>query len=262
MSENQAFDRDDDLESWQSDSDDSGDVTNEEMLPEYPDTLVDESLDMPASTIDDAVASPASGSVTDLASVSEQERLRQPRAQNFRRRLRNQLSFLPTAIYLVVIGVFLIGRKEGVEGWPNYSDLTLVVAGILVVGFSAILHALFFGRRERGLLFVGLFVWVTAGTIGALITLVEEEPDFAEWWPILLAALGITLLLTYLIERLHDVRLILVGVLVMVAAITSYIVTSGSLTEDWVTDAGDYWPLLFAVLGIGILPLVFRRRTG
>lgn len=54
-------------------------------------------------------------------------------------------------------------------------------------------------------------------------------------------------------------RLILLGVLTLVAAGTAYTVTSGLIEQDLLDRAGEYWPLLLVALGIGLLPLAFRR---
>ncbi|HMM29983.1 MAG: hypothetical protein AAGU78_10995 [Chloroflexota bacterium] len=191
--------------------------------------------------------------------LDEAERLRQPRALAFRRRLRTQVAMLPLALALIALGVFLSARAFEVEGLPEIADTTLALGLGGALAFTAVFHSLIFGRRERGLLFFGLLPLVTAGVIYALVTFVEDEPDATEWWPVLLAALGITFLLTFALERGHDVRLILLGVLTLVAAGTAYTVTSGLIEQDLLDRAGEYWPLLLVALGIGLLPLAFRR---
>lgn len=192
------------------------------------------------------------------SSLDESERLRQPRALAFRRRLRTQIAMLPLALALIALGLFLSARAFEIEGLPEIDDTALALGFGGALAFTAVFHSLVFGRRERGLLFFGLLPLVTAGLIYALVTFVEAEPDATEWWPLLLAALGVTFLLTFALERGHDVRLILLGVLALVAAGTAYTVTSGLIEQDWLDRAGEYWPLLLAALGIGLLPLAFR----
>jgi len=206
-------------------------------------------------------APPASEAPAEPSTVDESERLRQPRAHAFRRRLQTQIAMLPLALALIALGAFLSARAFGVEGLPEISDTTLALGFGGALAFTAVFHSLVFGRRERGLLFFGLLVWVTAGVIYAVLEFVEPEPDAAEWWPLLLVALGVTFLLTFALERGHDVRLILLGVLALVAAGTAFTVTTGVIEQDLLDQAADYWPLLVTALGIGLLPLAFRRRS-
>jgi hypothetical protein len=59
---------------------------------------------------------------SDLAELGDDERLRQPRAQLFRRRLRNQINMLPLALYLLALGGYLIARRQDVSGLPDLSS--------------------------------------------------------------------------------------------------------------------------------------------
>lgn len=193
---------------------------------------------------------------------SEEDRLRQPRAGRFRRAVRNQLGMLPLALLLLGMGGFLLARGQKVERLPDVDDQALAIVAVLTVGFTAVFHALLSGRRERGLLFVGLWVLVTAGLIAGLLYFVESDPDVGQWWPLVLWSTALTLLLTYLVERTHDARLVLLAVVTLVAGITAYLVSSGEISDDTLDTAADYWPLVLAVIGVGLLPLVFRRRAG
>ncbi|WP_119072816.1 hypothetical protein [Aggregatilinea lenta] len=193
--------------------------------------------------------------------LGEGERLRQPRAQSFRRRLANQVSMVPLALYLLAMGAYLIADKQKMDDLPDLTSPALIGGLVLAVAASMMLHSVVYGRRERGLLFVGLTVWVMAGAAGTLVSL-EESPDAREWWPILLVALGISLLLTYLVERTHDARLVLLSVFTFTASGIAFWTTLGNADLNRLDNAADYWPLLLAVLAVGMLPLAFRRRTG
>lgn len=211
-------------------------------------------LDEGASTI----TAQRTVSMTDTV-FGETERLRQPRALSFQRRLRNQLGMLPLALFLFVLGIYLFVKERDITDLPDFSSAELAGFIVLAVAFTAIFHALLSGRRERGLLFVGLYVWVTAGLLAGLVYAIEDRPDPAEWWPLLIASLGVTLVLTFLIECTHDARLVLLSIMILVAAVTAYWITSGQIAEQYLSDATDYWPLLLTVAGIGLLPLIFRR---
>jgi len=198
----------------------------------------------------------------EMAPVDETERLRQPRAQSFRRRLRMQIGTLPLALFAIALGAYLIARERDVRDLPDYSTLTLGAIALLVVGFTFIFHAIVFGRRERGLLFFGFWIWLAAGSIALVMLGIEGEPEATEWWPLLLVSLGLALVVTYLFERLHDARLLLLGLTILVVSAVAFLVTQGTIEQELLDDVADYWPLLFSVIGIGLLPLVFRRRAG
>lgn len=193
--------------------------------------------------------------------LEQAERLRPPRAQGFRRRLRNQVGMLPLALLLIALGAYLLVREHNLAEVPDLSTPALAALVVLGVGFTLIFHALMFGRREPGLLFLGLTIWATAGVIGAIVYGIDAQPDAREWWPALLGSLGLALLLTFLLERGHDARLVLLAVLMTVAAGVAYWVTSGEADQQLLDDAADYWPLLLAAPGIGLLPAAFRRRA-
>lgn len=194
--------------------------------------------------------------------IDASERVRAPRAESFRRGLRNQVAMLPLALALLALGGFLLARQQDVEDLPDVSDGALVAGMILVAAFTAVWRWLVFGRQERGLLFTGLLVWAGAGTLALLVTGIDAEPDAAEWWPLIFVPVSVALFVMLLLERARDARLLLVIAALAVAGTLSYLYTSDRLDEQVMSDAADYWPLLISVLGVLLLPLAFRRRTG
>ncbi len=91
---------------------------------------------------------------------------------------------------------------------------------------------------------------------------IDRQADAREWWPLLLWSLGAAFVLLYPIERTHDTRLIWLGIITVVAGCAAYGVTSDQIDRKSLHDAAEYWPLLLSVVGIGLLPLAFRRRIG
>ena len=235
-------------------------LPDEPVLPEEP-LLAEEVLVAPPPVEAQAERAEPERSEAAPDALDLAERLRPPRAQGFRRRLRNQVGMLPLALLLIALGAYLLIREHELAEVPDLSAPALAAIVVLGVGFTFIFHALMFGRRERGLLFLGLYVWVAAGVIAAIVYGIDSQPDAREWWPALLGSLGLTLLLTFLLERGHDARLVLLAVLMTVAGVAAYWVTSGEADQQLLDDAADYWPLLLAVLGVGLLPVAFRRRA-
>ena len=193
--------------------------------------------------------------------LTEQERLRQPRAQTFRRGLRNQVGMLPLALYGLALGGYLVARGQDVAGLPDLSGQAVLGISVLALAFTAIFHSLLSGRRERGLLFVGVYIWVTVGVGAGIVYGLDRTLDMQEWWPLLVWSLGLALVITALIERTHDSRLLLFGTFALVAGLAAYGVSSGQIHGQWFDRAADYWPVLFAIVGLGLLPSAFRSRS-
>ena len=98
-----------------------------------------EEEESPGAPEEDYVESAALDS--DLAELDEDERLRQPRALLFRRRLRNQVNMLPLALYLLALGGYLIARQQDVNGLPDLSTLAIGSMSVLALAFTIIFRA-------------------------------------------------------------------------------------------------------------------------
>lgn len=234
---------------------DDNELLPEEMAETYPDTEAEE---LSGETLAEM---PPSASA-EPAAVRDMERLRQPRAQNFRRRIRNQISMLPLALFLLALGGFLLAREQDVDGLPDLSNQEITGVAVLVTAFTLVFRSIVFGRRERGLLFIGAWVLLTVGGAVLVHYGIDDQADAAEWWPVVLVSLGATLLFTYLIERTHDSRLVLLSLMALVAGGVAFWITNGGVGEQTLDKVADYWPLLLSIAGIGLLPFVFRRQTG
>ncbi|GAB4423300.1 MAG: hypothetical protein Kow00106_20350 [Anaerolineae bacterium] len=228
-------------------------------LPDEPVLPTEPPEDFPVMPV---VAEPVEAEREAAQEVAErEERVRQPRAQSFRRRLRHQIGVLPLALGLIALGAYLLAREHNLADVPDFSTPALAGMVVLGLGFTFIFHALVFGRRERGLLVMGLYIWATAGVIAAIVYGIDEHPDATEWWPALIWSLAIALFLTYLIERTHDVRLVWLAALVAVAGGAAYWVSSGAADQALLDQVADYWPLVLAAVGLILLPAAFRRQT-
>lgn len=216
--------------------------------------------DVPGAPFDPA-SIPAARSGVEVPAVSDDEQVRMLRAQRFRRGLRNQIGMLPLALYLLALGGYLLARRQGVDGLPQYTDAALGLSAALALSFTLVFHALIEGRRERGLLFVGAWVWAVAGGAALVVYGLDESLDLRRWWPIGVWAASPALVLTYLIERAHDGRLVLLGGMALAGGSAAYAVSSEWISAERLEQIGSYGPLLLVVLGIGLLPLAVRRHT-
>ncbi len=253
------------LQDYSQEAEDVGTEAPEESEEIAADTLVEE-LAAPEDVSDGPLATEPAAAEEAFASpppptIDAEERVRPPRARRFRRTLRNQIGMLPLALGLLALGAYLIAHAQNVRGLPELSRAELAGLGVLVLGFTAFFHALLFGRRERGLVFLGVWIWVTAGALAVLVYVLDPSPDAAVWWPVLLWSTALTFVLTYLVERTHDARLLLLSMMALVAGTTAYLVTSERIGADLLDEAASYWPLLLTVIGVGVLPVAFRRRA-
>lgn len=227
-----------------------------------PDGYYEASEEQAGEAAEDSAGPDTSGEVAEQpSSLGETERLRQPRAQDFRRRLSNQISMLPFALYLIGLGAYLIARERDIDRLPRLADIGIVLTVLLAFGFTAIFRALVLGRYQRGLLLVGFALWFIIGALLFLAYGLEDEPDAADYWPVVLLAFGMALFLTYAVERTHDTRLVLVSLLVLVTGGVTLWASIEDLSDNSQLDRViDYWPLLLVVMGIGLIPSVFRPR--
>lgn len=256
----------DDLDIDETDDVDDLDAAAYDTPGEFDEFNVDDEVLVVAAAVttgdsaDDYAVDP-DGEVVAVPAVDDEGRLRQPRAGRFRRMVHNQLGMLPLALLLIALGGYLLARGQDVSGLPDLDDGVLAVISVVTVGFGVVFHALLSGRRERGLLFVGLWILSMTGLIAALVYGIDDHPDASKWWPLVLWSTALALLLTYLIERAHDARLIFLAITAFVAGLAAYLVSGEYINEDVLQDVADYWPLLLTVVGVGLLPLVFHRRA-
>lgn len=176
------------------------------------------------------------------------------RAQQFRQSRRLQVSMAFPALALIALGGLLIAAPV----W-----LTPIVTAGLAVGAGAIsLLARFWlnGRRERGLCFLGLTVLLWSLFLTAVVA---RNLLLDHLWPILLMALGLALLCTFLFERAHERNVILPGLVLILAGAVALAFTWPLLPGDWLGGVQSvliYWPLLCLALAMLLLPRALRRR--
>ncbi len=231
-------------------SDPSSDLSPE--LP-APGTLDANALPMPG--LPDL---PPDGDIPPIAASTDPEARadmpRGARAAQFRQSQRLQISIAVPALALIALGVVYLFAPVWLT--PALS----IVGAVGVLSLSLLARFWLNARRERGLCFLGLVLLLWAGLLAAII---GRGLAIAQLWPVLIIALGLAALCTFLFERGHERGLILPGVALILAGGVALAALSpdapplGSLTA-LVTA---YWPLLPIVLAVLLLPLAFIRRV-
>ncbi len=177
---------------------------------------------------------------------------RQARAQQFRMLHRMQLTMVVPALLLVALGlIFLLAPSE------LTAPLRWALAwGALGIGLLA--RFLLNGRRERGLVFVAALILVSIAG-GALV--LYQNLDMAQVWPLGLVAAGLALILTFLLERGHERGVVVPGLLLIAAGGVALLFTAQVIKPEVLRAAAAYWPAVFILLALILLPRVFRGNA-
>lgn len=165
-------------------------------------------------------------------------------------------------MYTLAPGILLIGA--GVWVFLSYQaqpDAPLTPGQIATVlfaafGLSALIRAALIRRREAGLLFLGGFITLGAGSIAGLSLLLEASPTAL--WPLLLIAMGLSLLLTMLLKRTE--KLGLVALSSILAGLIALPYTLNIIPPEMVGVVKDGWPVFFITIGLLTLIAAFGYR--
>lgn len=170
-----------------------------------------------------------------------------------------RLAIFPLAMGLIGLGMLMVASTAG---WIPSLDVTAPSAIVILLGALTLTFVFRFflsGRRERGLFFIAL-VMMMWGLVIALDTLSGGNFPLDEYYPLFLGGVGIAFFFTFLFERTHQVGLILPGVTLIFASGVALSVTRDLLSEDFRNLITDYYPLIFTLIGLTLLPVALRRK--
>ncbi|MEO8396619.1 MAG: hypothetical protein ABI700_26740, partial [Chloroflexota bacterium] len=170
---------------------------------------------------------------------------------------RGQLGSIIPALLLIGFGGWLT-----VTTTSSTPPAPLLVALVIIGGIvlSLLAQWLGTGRWSRGVLFFALLALLVAGVIA--FSLQPQGLDFLRGWPLLIVALGLAMVLSGLLARPLNARLLAPGALAVLAGVVGLTVTLGLTPSSWTPLAIPLAPvLLIVVLVLWMLPLLFRRRS-
>jgi hypothetical protein len=169
---------------------------------------------------------------------------------------RGQLGSLVPALLLIGIGAWL--TLTTTAGTPPNSLLVAAVAvGAVVVTLLA--QWISTGRWGRGYLFFALLILLVTGILAFSIQ--PGGLSLVRGWPLLIAALGVAVIVSSVLSRPSDQRLLPPGILLVTAGLLGVIVTSNVLPQRILAAVAPWGPAVLVVLAvIWLLPFVFRRR--
>ncbi len=169
---------------------------------------------------------------------------------------RGQPGSVIPALLLMGIGAWLtLALTSGATALTS----PLLVSGVLGAVLVVILLAqwLASGRWTRGILFVALFALLLFAALYEDLT-----AGLGLAVPLTLAAFGGALILTGLIGRPPDRRLLISGVLLAVGSLIAAIIARGLLPSTLLVGIAPYgWVVAAVLIVIWLLPVVFGRRS-
>ncbi len=170
----------------------------------------------------------------------------------------NRRSAILPGLLFILIGAWLLARNlnlpvPGLERlWPG----VLVLFGLAFLG-----QYLASGRRDEGLVFVGL-----AGTLlGAFFFTITlgylSWGDLGTYWPIFVLIGGVAFLGQWLAKP-ADRGLLVPAVMALLVGGVALVFTLGLLDASLAAQVGRLWPLGLIVLGVIMLISYLRRPNG
>lgn len=170
---------------------------------------------------------------------------------------RGQIASVVPALLLMGVGAWLTFALT-TSSTPDTSLLSAVA--LVAVGVILLAHWLATGRWARGSFLGGMFILLLGATLFILSQ--PSGPGLMTGWPLLFVTVGAAFFLTALLTQPRDGRLALFGVMLGVAGLTAYGITSGIISASITTTIGSFWPVvLVIVLAVLLLPLVFKGRN-
>jgi hypothetical protein len=177
---------------------------------------------------------------------------RPSRAMQFRVQRRSQVSTAIPALLLIALGVVYLLK-------PSQLTYPLAIgAGVGVLGISLVVRFLLNTRRERGLFFVGILILLWLGFVAWVI---YGKADVSQMWPLTISAVGLAMLITFVFERSHDRGLLLPGFILILGGGVALLFTMEMLPGYVLSGIALYWPVLFLLVALILLPRAIGGRT-
>ncbi len=210
----------------------------------------------PESAPDETAASESSALAPDDAEAAA-DVMRPARVTQYRMQRRTQASTAIPAMFMIALGMLYLAASLTPEAFPMTAPLA-AGAAVAALGLGLVARFLINGRRERGLCFLGLLLLFWLG-LAALA--MQGSFDLLTGWPVVIVMAGLALLATTMVERDSDRRLTRPGIGLIVVGGAALPVTMGLIPADILSIIGVYWPMIFVLAAVLMLPRALRDRT-
>lgn len=170
---------------------------------------------------------------------------------------RGQMASVVPAVLLILLGAGLTLLNTTSSTALNAG---LIAGGLLgAVALMLLSRWLASGRWARGTFFGGVLFLLTGGVLVYLLQ--PGSLGFTQGWPLLLAALGLTFILSAFLAYPTDRRLIFPGLVFLIIGIIALVLTLGVLDTTLVSTITNLWPVGVALIALlWLLPVIFRQR--
>ena len=157
------------------------------------------------------------------------------------------------ALALILIGAWLLAQNFHVP-LPNLGDLWPVL--LIVLGLACVLNYLFGGRKDSGLIFIGVILALSGCffapfTLGAYLPWQLSWADMGHYWPVFFLIIGAAFLTQWLFNVRQ--RAWLPAILLLVIGAVALFFTLGLSDNAAVREATRLWPVILIVIGLGLL---------
>lgn len=170
---------------------------------------------------------------------------------------RGSLPSIVPAIILIALGIWLTVQTTTDSPIDSRIVLAAGIGGLVVTLLAAWIA---WGRWSRGLLLPALLMGGIGGVVAA--GLIPGGLDLTRGYPLLATAVGAAVLLSALLGRPFDRRMLVAGLILTLAGGLGLLITNGVIVGDLIASAAPLWPVPVVLLvAIWLAPLVFRRRS-
>lgn len=229
--------------------DEPEDTLDDDGVPEVVAEVEDVNLDIDAAlasvaSLDDAIAEREAEEAAELRRIEDERRQREE-AQRLReeeaarraahyyprppmvRLQRGQMTSVIPALVLILVGAGLTVVLASSETSINLTTIALVASGVL--GVMMIAQWMVSARWAGGALFGGSLLLFSAVTI---ILLANTDDPGADGWPILISAVGLSVLISALLSQPFSRYQWFAGICLIVAGGIGFVVSAGLLGDD------------------------------
>jgi hypothetical protein len=164
-------------------------------------------------------------------------------------------------LILILIGAWLLARNLGVELLPLKGDLSALWPGFLLLGGLAFLSQfLLGGRRDDGLVFVGVAATLVGLFFFAFTFGYLAWGDMGRYWPVFVLIGGLAFLAQWLVRPTQR-ELLIPAFIALIVGFVALALTLRVVNPALADQIVKLWPVLLILAGLLTLGSYFLRTN-